>query len=33
MNSELFVIDLRGCNNTGEIITSVSSAFEVPIAR
>lgn len=33
MNSELFVIDLRGCNNTGEIITSVSSAFEVPMAR
>lgn len=29
MNSELFVIDLSGCNNTGEIITNVSTAFEV----
>lgn len=33
MNSELFIIDLSGCSNTGEIITSVSSAFEVMEAR
>lgn len=33
MNSELFIIDLTGCTNTGEIITSVSSAFEVPNSR
>ncbi len=33
MNTELFVIDLSACGNTGEIITSVSSAFEVPMAR
>ncbi len=33
MNNELFVIDLSSCNNTGEIITNVSTAFEVPEAR
>ena len=33
MNNDLFVIDLSGCNNTGEIITSVSTAFEVPEAK
>ena len=33
MNNDLFVIDLSGCNNTGEIITSVSAAFEVPEAK
>lgn len=33
MNNELFVIDLTGCTNTGEIITSVSAAFEVPDSR
>lgn len=33
MNNELFIIDLTTCNNTGEIITSVSSAFELPSAR
>ena len=33
MNSELFVIDLTGCTNTGEIITNVSAAFEVPDSR
>ena len=33
MNSELFIIDLSGCSNTGEIITSVSAAFEVMEAR
>ena len=33
MNNDLFVIDLSSCNNTGEIITSVSSAFEVPEAK
>lgn len=30
MNSELFIIDLSNCSNTGEIITNVSSAFEIP---
>ena len=33
MNNELFVIDLTGCTNTGEIITSVSAAFEMPDSR
>ena len=33
MNNELFVIDLTGCTNTGEIITSVSAAFEMPNSR
>ncbi len=33
MNNDLFVIDLSSCNNTGEIITSVSTAFEVPEAK
>ncbi len=33
MNGELFVIDLSSCNNTGEIITNVSAAFEMPEAR
>ena len=33
MNGELFIIDLSSCTNTGEIITNVSAAFEVPEAR
>ena len=33
MNNDLFVIDLSSCTNTGEIITSVSTAFEVPEAK
>ena len=33
MNNDLFVIDLSGCNNTGEIIISVSTAFEMPEAK
>ena len=33
MNNDLFIIDLTGCTNTGEIITNVSAAFEVPDSR
>lgn len=33
MDNDLFIIDLTSCANTGEIITSVSGAFELPNAR